>query len=213
MQTLREIFNIHKPDKRPFMDIYDFWFSPIREKVTRILELGVQFGTSMMLWRDFFPNAQIYGLDINIEQSRVKPGTDPRIHLLQGHQQDPNILIQLAHSGPYDIIIDDGSHVGEHQVASWKTLIDYTTMFYVIEDIGINWKNNVLSETTNNVIHHMHVGNPRDISEEAVATIPAMATQSHSIRGIHTYRHMMIFEKIYPYPPEGKSMYGGPVRC
>ncbi|MEI6536712.1 MAG: class I SAM-dependent methyltransferase, partial [Verrucomicrobiaceae bacterium] len=89
-------------------------FGHLYAEEIKLLELGVQRGGSMYLWRDLFPNGQIAGLDLN-----PIPITDDsgRIHIYQGFQQDRAVLDRLAGEvAPegFDIVLDDASHVGEY---------------------------------------------------------------------------------------------------
>ena len=45
--------------------LYDQLWHGTRHDVLRVLELGVYQGASLKMWRDYFPRAQIYGIDIN----------------------------------------------------------------------------------------------------------------------------------------------------
>ena len=40
---------------------------PYRYNIKSVLEIGVNYGPSLRMWRDFFPNAHIIGLDSNAE--------------------------------------------------------------------------------------------------------------------------------------------------
>lgn len=51
-------------------------------------------------------------------------------------------MVALAQtSGPFDVIIDDGSHVGEHQWTSFRALIDHVKPggWYVLEDLSTSY--------------------------------------------------------------------------
>jgi hypothetical protein len=103
----------------------------------KLLELGVQRGGSMLLWRDLFSNAEIAGLDLN----RIDLADDSgRIHLYQGFQQDHQILDTIRAEvapGGFDVIIDDASHLGEYTAASFWHLFPRHLKpggTYVIED-------------------------------------------------------------------------------
>jgi hypothetical protein len=105
----------------------------------RLLELGVQRGGSMYLWRDLFPNGQIAGLDLN-----PSPITDDsgRIRVYQGFQQDTAALDRMAGEvAPegFDIILDDASHIGEYTRDSFWHLFRHHLKpggIYVIDDWG-----------------------------------------------------------------------------
>ena len=124
-----------KPDV--YLREYDRLFRPLRLLPIRLLELGVHQGTSMILWRDYFPLATIVGLD-----GEVMPASfpaDKRFHFVHGAQDDPALLdsaVSLA-GGPFDIIIDDCSHLGCHTARSFAHLFTKGLRpggIYIIED-------------------------------------------------------------------------------
>jgi len=81
----------------------------------RLLEIGVLDGGSLQAWKSLFgPEALIVGLDINPECSRLQcESFDIRI----GDQGDPATWQALeAEYGSFDIVIDDGSHIGFSQI-------------------------------------------------------------------------------------------------
>ena len=113
---------------------------PRRRSVKAVLEIGVggydpmSGGNSLRIWRSYFPGATVYGLDICVK--RLPP--EPRIVVLQGDQSDEGLLAGLAAShGPFDLVVDDGSHVGRHQRASFAALFSAVRPggLYVIEDL------------------------------------------------------------------------------
>ncbi|MGQ0831595.1 MAG: class I SAM-dependent methyltransferase [Microthrixaceae bacterium] len=116
-----------------------------RRSVRAVLEIGVggitsssgyettAGGQSLRMWQRYFPRAQIVGLDI--EPKRVQGA---RIHVEQGSQDDPEVLKRIARRyGPFDLIIDDGSHLGRHVEASFEALFAHLNPggIYAIEDL------------------------------------------------------------------------------
>ncbi len=83
-----------------------------------ILEIGVESFQSIDMWKDYFPQAFVYGIDINKEYK------DGRIHIFRSDQSDvTNLEIiknEIAH--PIYFINDDGSHLPEHQLISFDFL-------------------------------------------------------------------------------------------
>ena len=68
-------------------------FSDLVDKEVCLLELGVQEGGSVKLWRDYFEKGIIVGIDagpISIED------TSGRLHVCQGNQQDTAFLDKVA---------------------------------------------------------------------------------------------------------------------
>lgn len=125
-------------DKSPaYLRNYERHFGDLFDQPMRLLELGVQRGGSMLLWRDLLPKAQIAGLDLN----KIDVADDSgRIHVYQGFQQDPAVLDRIAaEMAPdgFDVIIDDASHVGEYTEASfWYLFPRYLKPggLYVLDD-------------------------------------------------------------------------------
>ena len=73
-------------DKSPeYLARYEREFGHLFDEPIRLLELGVQRGGSMYLWRDLLPKATIVGLDLN--EIPIDDDTG-RVHVYQGYQQD-----------------------------------------------------------------------------------------------------------------------------
>ena len=93
-----------------------YWdtFQDRRETIRKVVEIGVGEGASLYMWREFFPNATIYGADI--EQRRVF--CDERIMVyLCDQRKDADVQQLIQHTGPdIDLLIDDGSHNAIDQV-------------------------------------------------------------------------------------------------
>jgi hypothetical protein len=76
-------------DKEPqtYLRLYDELFTPLRDHDIRLLELGIFHGGSLYLWRDYFPQGVIVGLDIH--QVPIDDSTG-RIRTYQGLQKRQN---------------------------------------------------------------------------------------------------------------------------
>jgi demethylmacrocin O-methyltransferase len=103
-----------------------------------VLEIGIggyQTGTggsSLRMWRTYFPKARVYGIDIEPRDLR-----EPRIETFCGSQADPGFLRSVVdRTGSPDLIVDDGSHRSEDVVASFEVLFPLLARggIYVIED-------------------------------------------------------------------------------
>ncbi len=116
-------------------------FKHLKEAPVKVLEIGVggyadddRGGQSLEVWRDFFPNAQITGIDI--QKKTMDLGE--RVEILRGSQVDADFLKDLVKKrGPFDIIVDDGSHRNEHVVKSFELLFPTLAPggIYVAEDV------------------------------------------------------------------------------
>lgn len=116
MKSLAELIDDSTTDKNSihsYLPFYESLFSPRKEKVKRVLEVGVERGGSIKLWAEYFPTAEILGFDVKLN---VTP-YNKRVKLFQGNAYDVNVVSQLVQKGIYcDVIIDDGPHTLESMV-------------------------------------------------------------------------------------------------
>jgi hypothetical protein len=105
----RACYNTDKYDLGYIHEFYNRLFNPIKDSVTNILEIGIHAGDSMMLWRDFFTNATVYGIDVNF-CARVH--NQNRIVDIYKNAYDISVSSQFS-KNQFDIIIDDGPHTLE----------------------------------------------------------------------------------------------------
>src|SRR5882757_8118386 len=90
---------------RHYFQIYDRHFDRFRGKRIRVLEIGVDHGGSLQIWKNYFgADATIVGLDID---PRCAEYAEDQIEVRIGNQADVALLKSL---GQFDIVIDDGSH-------------------------------------------------------------------------------------------------------
>ena len=107
-----------------YLEIYERHFEQFRHRAApvRLLELGIGRGGSLQIWREYFgPAARIVGIDIDPACLRRVEGDTAAII---GDQCDPATLDAALDKlgGGVDIVIDDGSHLAAHQVASFQYL-------------------------------------------------------------------------------------------
>jgi SAM-dependent methyltransferase len=117
---------------------YEYYFKNYRLEKIRLLEIGVLDGRSLATWREYFPHAEIFGLDIDPACKRFE---DDRTKIVIGSQADKETLasVRRAVPGGFDIIIDDGSHYTKHIIASFEGLFEHLRPggVYVIEDLHV----------------------------------------------------------------------------
>ena len=128
-------------------NFYEDEFRKRRRTVRKLLEIGIGtkdqmapfvdeyvHGSSLLMWRDYFKQANIYGLD-NREDALV---SDVRIQSRLCDQSRSEELWQMveAWGTDWDVVIDDASHIPEHQVISARVIVPRMRegTIYVIED-------------------------------------------------------------------------------
>ena len=118
-----------------YFDIYTRELTRFRARPVSFLEIGVFRGGSIPMWKAFFAEgSRLSFVDIDPACAELAlPGT----HVEIGNQADPAFLADLAaRHGPFDVILDDGSHVCAHQVASFENLWPHLADggLYMVED-------------------------------------------------------------------------------
>jgi hypothetical protein len=108
----RKEYPTDKGTSHHYLPIYDIWFAPFKNKEINLLEIGVKYGGSCKLWDDYFPYAKIRGIDITLENVRVKLSNRVTLEQIDYKNLTANYFIDF----PPDIIIDDGSHRWDDQI-------------------------------------------------------------------------------------------------
>jgi hypothetical protein len=123
--------------KTHFLKIYENYFSSLKNKKINILEIGVYEGKSLMIWKSYFPNANIVGIDIQSYNFKIE-----RIETFVGDQTDLKFLSGLLKKyRNFDVIIDDGSHISKDIIKSFTFLFDFLVDggLYVVEDLQTSY--------------------------------------------------------------------------
>ena len=120
-----------------FFDIYDSHLNHLREQEDyKILEIGVYNGGSVYMWKKYYPNSKVIGLDIDPYCKRWEDSSrDIKIYI--GDQCDTKFLQEVVDKeGPFDLIIDDGGHDNYQIITSFEFLFDHLKEggTYVVED-------------------------------------------------------------------------------
>lgn len=123
-----------------YIPLYDRYFAPFRGTPVRFLEIGVNHGGSLQVWRRFLGGkATIFGVDINPDCAQYD-GQAGQVRI--GSQADREFLNGVVDEmGGVDIVLDDGSHRMGHIEASLKALFPRLSMggLYVIEDLHTSY--------------------------------------------------------------------------
>jgi hypothetical protein len=140
-RIFRETPGLHK--WLHYIPAYEAALGGLRDRPLRMLEIGVDRGGSLDAWSRYFgPAATIVGIDINPWCAQFD---DPARHryVRIGGQQDPVFLGAVVDElGPFDVILDDGSHRPAHMNASFRHLFDAGLApngLYLAEDLQTNY--------------------------------------------------------------------------
>jgi hypothetical protein len=136
--TLKEInkkFGTDKGGKHCYLErYYEPTFSSIRESTKKLLEIGVYEGASIRLWREYFPSAEIFALEI-LQKRAGMFNDDSMVHLTIGSSTHKSAYENIPFD--LDIIIDDGSHRPDDQYKTFFQAYQHLREggLYIIEDV------------------------------------------------------------------------------
>jgi hypothetical protein len=132
-------FNCDKVEPHHYHKYYAKHLDEYIGRPFKLLEIGIGGegreigGASLKLWERVFPLAEIHGLDIypktELDTANVKT------HIVD--QGDAGALQEfVSQYGPFDVIIDDGSHRRSDQLTSLFNLIGAVVPggYYILED-------------------------------------------------------------------------------
>ncbi len=178
-----------------YLDVYDRYLTPYRETPVRMLEIGVNKGGSLEVWRKFLgEKATIVRIDINPEcAERVDPPNQVRI----GSQADPAFLRSVVEEmGGVDVVLDDGSHIADHQVASFATLFPLLAHggLYMIEDMHTSYWSGIFKGGLK------RRGTAVELVKETIDDLHRSYHRQNrpphgAIRAVHAYDSLAIIEK------------------
>ena len=222
MRTLDEIALGYKTDKSSmghnYTKLYSLYFEPIRQEKLRIFEIGVDKGYSIKTWKEYFPNAEITSIDI----LDLKHMEEERVHVLQGDQSDTVFLKKVNDMhGPFDIIIDDGSHHNNDMKNSFDFLFPLLKEggLYIVEDLHAcywgashNTGDPVFIDTLKKLVDDVNSGGKSgvaDIKRDGddgwynQKRLPEMTWWEKNVEFVHLYRSIVFIKK---YPPSDKTL-------
>jgi hypothetical protein len=202
-----------------YFPVYEELFSHFRYTEPKVLEIGVYKGASLKLWQTYFePGTHVVGVDIDAECKRFEDA-NRSITVRIGSQADSAFLRSLIDEfGMFDIIIDDGSHMVDHQITSFNALFGDGLKaggIYLVEDLECYfWKNSSYRSRPYSFISfaahlahmiHMHY-NKYDYNDFSISNlnapvsykVPYITTILGSIR---IYNSLVSFQKCSNIPP------------
>jgi cephalosporin hydroxylase len=183
-----------------YFEVYDRHFAHLRDQPITLLEIGVQAGGSLELWRAYFgPKAHIIGVDVDPKCAAFESeNTFVRI----GSQGEPSFLEDVASEfGPFDVVIEDGSHAYDHQILTFRTLFPHVkpSGLYCCEDLctsywdkdfGGGWrKPGTGIEFFKALVDEQNAWFARDDVDSDPTAL------AHSLFGLHFYPALAIVEK------------------
>lgn len=187
-----------------YFSVYEKWFSPYRGKDIVFVEIGVQNGGSIQMWKNYFGKAaQIVGVDID---ERCKAFEEQGIAIEIGSQDDKNFWTIFKKKYPrVDILLDDGGHTMNQQIVTFREMFPHIKDggLYMCEDCHTSYWNNyggglkgggTFIEFTKSLIDEINAFHTRGALQPSYNTL--------NMGGIHFYDSIVVVEKKkIPFQP------------
>lgn len=189
-----------------YLDRYEQHLAPMRDKKITVFELGVRDGSSLRMWKEYFPNAQIIGLDIDENCKRFE---EDRIKIYIGSQNDADLakLIVKESGGGFDVICEDASHVNSLSILSYELYWPWVKRsgFYIMEDLKnsyyrqgfeqecLSWGESMMLNKKMGIKLENH---REDLDNFFNSIVKVMDSQVGLVQAMHFYSMISIIQKI-----------------
>jgi hypothetical protein len=135
-------YGTDKGEPKSYIDkFYQDKFEPLRNLRINLIEIGVRSGASMKLWKEFFSQANIIGIDnlsdFNDNQTPINQNwISEGVTFINGDAYSQEIVDNIQ--GKIDILIDDGPHSIQSHIDLLKLYIPKMNKggSIIIEDIS-----------------------------------------------------------------------------
>lgn len=187
---------IHK--WKHYFAIYDRHFSRFRGTDVHVVEIGIDQGGSLQMWKQYFgPKAKIFGVDINPYCKKLE---EEGIEIFIGDQEDRTFLESLTQKIPkIDILIDDGGHSMKQQIATYEELFSHIDEngIYLCEDLHTSYcsgwgggyrKRDTFIEYSKNFIDAINAWHTK-------STKLHVTEFTKSVYSLHYYDSILVIEK------------------
>ena len=192
-----------------YFEVYERYFARYRGTDVHVVEIGVYQGGSLQMWKSYFGDrAHIYGVDVHPD---CRGFEEERVRVFLGDQGDRAFLRRLAGEIPrIDILIDDGGHRMEQQIATFETLFPHVAPdgVYLCEDTHTSYwdeygggyrRPGTFMEYSKALIDQLNAWHSRDPATFAVSDF------TRSAYAMHFHDSIVVVEKRPMAPPESRK--------
>jgi len=175
---------------RHYFEAYERHLAKFVGRSPRVVEIGVYSGGSLEMWKQYFgTGCEIIGVDIE-EACRAYAG--PSVEIVIGDQADPAFWAGFVERfDALDVVIDDGGHLPEQQIATLEALLPRLRDggVYICEDVtGVE---NEFQDYCDGLARNL---NAEEWISESPATVKPSGFQTQ-VHSIHRYPFLVAIER------------------
>jgi len=161
-----------------------------------ILEIGVACGSSLRMWASYLPQSSIYGCDIRSECLTLCRDV-PNVKIFIADATSPEFLSCPDVPSSFDFIIDDGSHITEHIVATFNSAWSRLRSggYYIVEDLACTY-NPQYTENFRNNFSQPHIRNERNTLLHLVDSLMRDCDSHVHIDFFEYYPQLLVIKKL-----------------
>ncbi len=197
-----------------YFNVYHNYLNKFRNTSFVFVEIGIQNGGSLQMWRDYFgEDARIIGIDID-ERCRIMEKEGFEIWI--GNQEDPAFWKKFRESvNKVDVLLDDGGHTMQQQLVTFEEMFPVISDqgCYICEDLHTSYmeyfeggyrKKGTFIEWAKGLIDDMHAWHSQNLE------IFPQTPYTQSLAAMHIFDSIIVFEKNKVLPPIVKAV-GNPI--
>ena len=210
MSRMREIFHneikLGSDKWDPYFDVYETYCSKYIGKPITLVEIGVQSGGSIQMWRKFLgPEARIIGIDIDPNVLNHITHYDENTEIFVGDQESHSFWDDFLKKYPeIDVLVDDGGHTMGQQKVTFERVFPKIKIngTFICEDTHTSYYHNFNSsllsansfmEYSKNIADlinydHINVNDRKNIDHKLLKTC-------EDLTSISFYDSMVVFLK------------------
>lgn len=189
----------------PYFDVYEQYMNKFVGRSPVIVEIGVQGGGSIQLWRKYLgPTAKVIGIDIDPGVRQNEQYYDENTTIVIGDQGSPEFWDKFFVQYPViDILLDDGGHTMSQQKVTFEKVFPHISKggVFICEDTATSYypthggalRGSTFIEYAKHLIDVIHVGHIRDDHNHSIT--PEQIKLCKDISSINFVESMIIFEK------------------
>lgn len=205
MSLLDDLATQYGTDKQPIEHNYTSNYNKLLKTISvdNMLEIGLGNGASIKMWKDYFPQAKIFCMELfgkeNAEKWNGAEGNINGINFISGDSTKIDSWINIPNN--LDMIIDDGSHDPDDQIQTFIAGFSHlrTGGLYIIEDTHCGLEERYGGTTK---LYQWFINLVMDQQTPVANWGGNFYSIRHAIQGLakdilsfHIYRSMMVFER------------------